>query len=623
MSNQTTIEPDTKTDAELKFVPLAELTLSKLNPRQGDLPEAQIDSLAQSIRLCGLIQNLSGLQTKGGKIEIVAGGRRLRALTRLAQIQPEHPALVAVPVKVTKDALRAEAWASAENTARADLEPAEEIRAYARMANTGIDAATIATAFCVTEAHVKRRMKLSQLPEAVLDALDDKTINLDTAQAFTTCNDAKRIAETLALIESGEITHQNALQRALHPEQLRESDRRVMFIGLDAYEAAGGKLTRDLFSEAVYLDDHALVERLYLEKLDAEVKRIEATGWRWVESIIDDCHIPYSVEHSAQNQRVYPIEGVLSEADAEEYDSLCEIAETDDLDEAKELRMGELEAIQNGDYSDEQRAVAGGWLYVNRHGIAKFEGGVVRKEDKALAIEAEVIEKRDAHSGADGGADSATEAKSPISDALRGDLSAMVTGARQTALLADPQLALELLAFQLSGQLGYSRAFGLHTYLVSNHPSTETGYVLDERITSESDDHADDAGKAFAKFRKLGHDAIITLLHEQLTSLFSVTDRNLAALIEKNIKPNTRDVFTPTAENFFKRVNAAYLHNLWCELLEIAPDHPTATSFAKLKKGEKADKLEQLFNDQATRDALKLTKAQQTRIAKWLPEGMT
>jgi len=107
-----------------------------------------------------------------------------------------------------------------------------------------------------------------------------------------------------------------------------------------------------------------------------------------------------------------------------------------------------------------------------------------------------------------------------------------------------------------------------------------------------------------------------------LAALLSV-DEDLSDVIDKAVKTDIRENFTPTAENFFKRVNAAYLHNLWCELLEIAPDHPTATSFAKLKKGEKADKLEQLFNDQATRDALKLTKAQQTRIAKWLPEGMT
>ena len=57
-------------------------------------------------------------------------------------------------------------------------------------------------------------------------------------------------------------------------------------------------------------------------------------------------------------------------------------------------------------------------------------------------------------------------------------------------------------------------------------------------------------------------------------------------------------------------------------MLGLKADHPTITSFAKLKKGEKADKLEQLFADPETRKALKLTKAQEKRIATWLPEGM-
>lgn len=65
-----------------------------------------------------------------------------------------------------------------------------------------------------------------------------------------------------------------------------------------------------------------------------------------------------------------------------------------------------------------------------------------------------------------------------------------------------------------------------------------------------------------------------------------------------------------------------YLNALWCELLDLSEDHPTATSFAKLKKGEKADRLEKLFADAETREAFGVTEAQGERIAKWLPEGM-
>ena len=66
-----------------------------------------------------------------------------------------------------------------------------------------------------------------------------------------------------------------------------------------------------------------------------------------------------------------------------------------------------------------------------------------------------------------------------------------------------------------------------------------------------------------------------------------------------------------------------YLTTLWRDLLDLTEDHPTATRFAKLKKAEKAQKLEDLFSDPETRAALKLTEAQEARIAAWLPEGMT
>ena len=61
---------------------------------------------------------------------------------------------------------------------------------------------------------------------------------------------------------------------------------------------------------------------------------------------------------------------------------------------------------------------------------------------------------------------------------------------------------------------------------------------------------------------------------------------------------------------------------IWRDLLELAEDHPTITTFAKLKKGEKALRLEALFTQSDMRGALGLTEAQAARIDAWLPEGM-
>ena len=53
---------------------------------------------------------------------------------------------------------------------------------------------------------------------------------------------------------------------------VRASDRRAQFIGLDAYERAGGAVMRDLFEhdDGGWLQDVPLLDRLVTEKLKAE-----------------------------------------------------------------------------------------------------------------------------------------------------------------------------------------------------------------------------------------------------------------------------------------------------------------------------------------------------------------
>ena len=88
------------------------------------------------------------------------------------------------------------------------------------------------------------------------------------------------------------------------------------------------------------------------------------------------------------------------------------------------------------------------------------------------------------------------------------------------------------------------------------------------------------------------------------------------------MKVRLREVWTPNAANFFSRVGGPFLNKLWRDLLDLAEDHPTVTTFAKLKKAEKAAKLDGLFSEPDVRSALNLTDAQVARIDAWLPEGM-
>nr|WP_317054367.1 hypothetical protein [Roseovarius sp. W115] len=107
-----------------------------------------------------------------------------------------------------------------------------------------------------------------------------------------------------------------------------------------------------------------------------------------------------------------------------------------------------------------------------------------------------------------------------------------------------------------------------------------------------------------------------------LAAQFKEGDEKLTALVAKATKPKTREVWTPTAANFFGRVGGPYMVEIWRDLLELAENHPTVTTFAKLKKGEKAKKLEDLFRQSDLRSALGVTEAQAAKIDAWLPEGM-
>jgi ParB family chromosome partitioning protein len=60
----------------------------------------------------------------------------------------------------------------------------------------------------------------------------------------------------------------------------------VRFVGIEAYEAAGGVVRRDLFDDeqSRFLSDPALLERLAVEKLEALAGTVREEGWKWVEA---------------------------------------------------------------------------------------------------------------------------------------------------------------------------------------------------------------------------------------------------------------------------------------------------------------------------------------------------
>lgn len=611
--------------APVQYFPLDRLYLSDMNPRQ-DADAERIDLLADSIIACGLIQNLAGLADADGRIAIVAGGRRLRALIRAFEKQPDlldrRPELAEIPVRIAPDETTARAWANVENAVREALNPADEIRAFAKMRDAGADVPTIAKTFATSEAAIYRRLALSDLPAPVLDALKAGKITLNIAKAFTVANDPDLALEVLAEVEGNPHASEHRVKARLQPEAVKLTDRRAAFVGLDAYTAAGGEVTRDLFEEnGTYLQNPDLLDRLFAEKLEDAATAIEAEGWKWIE-VIPESYVSYNIIEKLT--RLYKVEVELTEEQAERYDELAELYQADALDEEGGAELEALQELAEGDYTDEQRQHAGAYVYVDSSGTVDAARGYIRPEDRAAAVEAEVLTGFAASSGHAGKADDAP--KSPYNAALVEDMRRARLHAIQAALLAKPELVLDLLAFGLSGRGGaHENVFDIRPDRANITPEKANGLTPEPRLSDESGDHRwlDDEERlvAFTEFQAEGKKARNAALTEGLARTLPYPHRPSALFdhIEASTGADLRHVWTPTAEGFFKRVNADYLDSLMLDLTGCNPTGNGFKSWKAMKKSAKADALEKLFTDPDYQKAWHIDVEKKARIDAWRP----
>ena len=122
------------------------------------------------------------------------------------------------------------------------------------------------------------------------------------------------------------------------------SDKRAQFVGVEAYEAAGGVVTRDLFDEdgGGWLQDPVLLDRLATEKLKAAAENLSGEGWKWIAVATD---FPYG--HTSGLRRLI---GQMPELSAEEHASR----------EALRSEMDRLEEqyAEAGEYARRDRSTA-------------------------------------------------------------------------------------------------------------------------------------------------------------------------------------------------------------------------------------------------------------------------
>ena len=257
----------------LQTVKLSQLRLSPLNVRRVK-PKA-IDQLAADMLAHGQLQNLV-VYAEGNRFEVAAGGRRYRAFKQLEKaraIPASHPVSVDV-----RDKAEAVELSLAENVQREAMHVADAVIAYGDLQAQGKSSEDIAARFGVALSYVKKVLRLSALHPDALACLARDQIGMEAAQALTLTDDHDRQLE--ALKRFGNSGHQ--IRRMLTEEKIGTNHALFLFVGHDAYAAAGGTITADLFAENGdgYADDPELIETLATAKMAEFVAGYRAEGWR-------------------------------------------------------------------------------------------------------------------------------------------------------------------------------------------------------------------------------------------------------------------------------------------------------------------------------------------------------
>ncbi|MDN8069012.1 MULTISPECIES: ParB/RepB/Spo0J family partition protein [Burkholderia cepacia complex] len=385
-------------------VPYSSLHPSPLNARTR--PLSGIEGLAANIRAKGLLQNLVVHEMKGGrgkqrKYGVCAGQRREAALDLLyaqKHIAADYP----VPVRIVSDG-EALAISLIENSEREGLDPFDVLRAYRMLAEEGRSVDYIAALFSASPLTVKRRMKLANVSPRLLGLLREDAITLDQLAALALADDHE--TQEHIWFDANEWQRQpNYLRQAITRAEIDASrSRLVRFVGLAAYEAAGGYVRRDLFSDdenAGYIADAELLQKLAAQKLDAAAEEVRAEGWGWIETRVERDFLelnrygrlrpvqrPYTGNEQQQMDALTAQQDELAEKlEALSEDDESAYEEADRLNEEIERVNAALVALESVAlvWDETQMAGAGAFVIVGPQGELVIERGLVRREDASV-----------------------------------------------------------------------------------------------------------------------------------------------------------------------------------------------------------------------------------------------
>ena len=623
-------------------IPFNKLLLSQSNVRRVKAG-VSVEELAEDIARRGLLQGLSvravidqaGVET--GMFEIPAGGRRYRALELL--VKQKRLAKTAPVPCIVRDSGIAEEDSLAENVQRAPLHPLDQFRAFLALRERGQSEEEIAAAFFVSVNVVKQRLKLASVSPSLHDVYAEDGMTLDQLMAFTVSGDHERQEQVFERLKASYDKQPYVIRRMLTEGAVRAADKRVQFVGLDAYVAAGGTVLRDLFQgdDGGWLKDVALVDQMVADKLKAESEAVAAEGWNWIEVAPD-----FAYGHAfGLRQLRGEILALTAEEEATrdalqaEFNRLSEeYQDADDLPDAVDERLSELEtALEGFDerpvmFDAAEVARAGAFISIGVDGRLRVERGYVRPEDE-LAVQPEPdVSADDDHQralaarfeDADAAVAVAPEAEpeedeglSPISDRLITELTAHRTLGLRHAIGERPDVAflaaLHVLTLKTFYHYGSdscleldvkSVSFGAQAPALNDSASAEAIRARHDSWAKALPKESADLWDALQEWdwdSQAGLFAHIVSL--SVNAVYEPWNRRPRAVVHADRLAQAVDLdmaaagWKPTVDNFLGRVTKARI----IQAVAQAKDQRAADRIEHLKKGEMASEAETLLAD--------------------------
>ena len=589
-----------------------------------------IDELAMLIDSQGLLHNLIVIphvskKKATDKYEVVAGGRRLRALRKLAELGKIGKAEEILCKLTTRE--QAIATSVAENSGREAMSIADTVSAFGDMLAAGATVDEVAVSFGITPMTVKRRIKLANVSPRLFDLFRQEEMNLDQLMALAISDDheaQERVWDSMHAYER----HASNLRRQLLGREIDASrDPVAQYVGIEAYEAAGGVITRDLFEDEGkpgYIGNSELLYRLAKEKLDAEAAALSREGWRWTETRTS---FDYSERHAfaeapmgmrdATPKEQAKLDVLAKEqAEAEEALEALYAGDEDDVDQkaADDLERRAEKASREADklhakmrcYDPDVLAIAGAVVTIDHGGRSVVYRGLVKPEDKK---EAKRVASKGIATHRAGGEPDASDEGPVLSESLHRKLTAHRTKALQVLLADNAHVALASVVHTLLQEVVIEHAYRTDSALAirANDCEGPLGQFADDMKGSKADEALQSRIDKWRERIPGDADRLLPWLIGQDDATLMELLALCAALSLNAVTPTAQahpadalaaavglDMaawWTATAGSYFAQVPKGRI----AEAVAEAVSAEAAAGLAKLKKGEAVAKAEALI----------------------------